>query len=75
MGTAPKSATNSEFLRSSGFARVFFKPADGGATWLHKATREMPKDEFPQAVERELTGKECEPHEIIYFKLYRARFR
>jgi hypothetical protein len=42
------------------------------ATWLHKA-RAMPKEEFRQAVERELTGKECEPHEIIYFKLYKSQ--
>jgi hypothetical protein len=42
------------------------------ATWLHKA-REMRKEEFRQAVERELTGKECEPHEIIYFKLYKSQ--
>jgi hypothetical protein len=30
------------------------------ATWLHKA-REMPKEEFKQEVERELTGQETEP--------------
>jgi hypothetical protein len=39
------------------------------ATWLHKA-RELPKEEFQQAVERELTGKITEPWEIVYFKLY-----
>jgi hypothetical protein len=44
------------------------------ATWLHKA-RAMPKEEFRQEVEKELTGKASEPHEIIYFKLTRARFR
>jgi hypothetical protein len=44
------------------------------ATWLHKA-RAMPKEEFRQAVERELTGKECEPHEIIYFKIYKSQIR
>jgi hypothetical protein len=33
----------------------------------------MPKEEFRQAVERELTGKGCEPHEIIYFKLYKSQ--
>jgi len=38
------------------------------ATWLHKA-RQMPKEQFKQAVEKELTGKESEPSEIIYFKL------
>jgi len=42
------------------------------ATWLHKA-REMPKEEFRQEVERELTGKETEPWEIIYFKLYQSQ--
>jgi hypothetical protein len=40
------------------------------ATWLHKA-REMPKEEFKREVEKELTGRESEPHEIIYFKLYK----
>jgi len=42
------------------------------ATWLHKA-REMPKDQFKQEVEKELTGRETEPWEIIYFKLYRSQ--
>ncbi|MGA2645779.1 MAG: hypothetical protein ABSF15_13795 [Candidatus Sulfotelmatobacter sp.] len=37
------------------------------ATWLHRA-REMPKEQFKQEVERELTGKEPEPWEVIYFK-------
>lgn len=38
------------------------------ATWLHRA-KELPKDE----VERYLTGKETEPWEIIYFKLYKSQ--
>ena len=42
------------------------------ATWLHKA-REMPKEEFKREVEKELTGRESEPHEIIYFKLYKSQ--
>jgi hypothetical protein len=42
------------------------------ATWLHKA-REMPKAEFQQAVEKELTGKDCEPSELIYFKVYKSQ--
>ncbi len=42
------------------------------ATWLHKA-REMPKEQFKQEVERELTGKDTEPWEIIYFKLYKSQ--
>jgi hypothetical protein len=40
------------------------------ATWLHKA-RSMPKEEFKREVEKELTGREAEPHEIIYFKVYK----
>ncbi|MFQ5875228.1 MAG: hypothetical protein ACE5JL_15710 [Dehalococcoidia bacterium] len=40
------------------------------ATWLHKA-RQMPKEAFKREVERHLTGKETEPWEIIYFKLYK----
>jgi len=49
---------------------------DGGefdcATWLHKAT-ELPKEDFKRAVESHLTGKETEPWEIIYFKLYKSQ--
>jgi hypothetical protein len=42
------------------------------ATWLHKA-REMPKEEFKREVEKELAGRDSEPHEIIYFKLYKSQ--
>src|SRR5437870_3879713 len=42
------------------------------ATWLHKA-RVLPKEQFRREVERELTGKETEPWEIIYFKLYKSQ--
>jgi hypothetical protein len=42
------------------------------ATWLHKA-HEMPKEQFKQEVEKELTGKDIEPSEIIYFKLYKSQ--
>src|SRR3974390_775200 len=42
------------------------------ATWVHKA-REMPKEEFKREVEKELTGRETEPHEIIYFKVYKSQ--
>ena len=42
------------------------------ATWLHKA-KEMPKEGFKSEVERHLTGKETEPWEIIYFKLYKSQ--
>ena len=42
------------------------------ATWLHKA-RQMPKAEFQREVEKELTGKENEPSELIYFKVYKSQ--
>ena len=42
------------------------------ATWMHKA-REMPKDEFKREVERELTGKDSELAELIYFKVYKSQ--
>jgi len=42
------------------------------ATWLHKP-REMPKEQFKQEVEKELTRRETEPWEIIYFKLYKSQ--
>jgi hypothetical protein len=42
------------------------------ATWLHKA-RLLPKEQFRREVEKELTGKETEPWEIIYFKLYKSQ--
>ena len=42
------------------------------ATWLHKA-RQMPKEDFKLAVEKELTGRETEPWEIVYFKFYQSQ--
>jgi len=42
------------------------------ATWLHKA-KEMPKEGFKDEVQRHLTGKDTEPWEIIYFKLYKSQ--
>ena len=42
------------------------------ATWLHRA-RQMPKEDFKKAAERELAGKETEPWEIIYFKFYQSQ--
>ena len=42
------------------------------ATWLHKA-KEMPKEGFKDEVQRHLTGKDTEPWEIIYFKLYNSQ--
>src|SRR5512133_692328 len=33
----------------------------------------MPRDEFTREVEKELTGRETEPHEILYFKIYKSQ--
>jgi len=42
------------------------------ATWLHKA-RELPKEQFKREVDKHLTGKDAEPTELIYFKLYKSQ--
>jgi hypothetical protein len=42
------------------------------APWVHKA-RSMSKEEFTREVEKELTGRESEPHDIIYFKVYKSQ--
>src|SRR5664279_3600449 len=42
------------------------------ATWLHKA-RKLPKEDFRREVEKELTGREEEPWELIYFKVYKSQ--
>ena len=34
---------------------------------------ELPKDQFRREVERELTGEDNEPWEIVYFKLYKSQ--
>jgi len=39
---------------------------------MHKA-RSLPRDQFKAEVERELTGRETEPTEIIYFKIYKSQ--
>ena len=64
-------STNASRDSSSKLARRDRQPLNC-ATWLHKA-RVMPKGEFKQEIERELTGKETEPWEIIYFKLYQSQ--
>jgi len=33
----------------------------------------MPKEEFRREVEKELTGREEEPSELIYFKVYKSQ--
>jgi len=42
------------------------------ATWLHKA-QNLSKDDFRRGVEKELTGKDSELWELIYFKLYKSQ--
>jgi hypothetical protein len=42
------------------------------APWVHKAGA-MPREEFKREVERHLTGRETEPHEILYFKVYKSQ--
>jgi len=42
------------------------------APWVHKASS-IPREEFKQEVERHLTGQETEPHEILYFKVYKSQ--
>lgn len=42
------------------------------ATWFHQA-QTLPKEEFRREVEKELTGKDSEPWELIYFKVYKSQ--
>jgi hypothetical protein len=42
------------------------------AIWLREAKR-LPKEEFKRAVEKHLTGRETEPWEILYFKVYKSQ--
>jgi hypothetical protein len=42
------------------------------APWVHKA-REMPREDFRREVERELTGRQEEASELIYFKVYKSQ--
>ena len=39
---------------------------------LHEA-RALPKEDFRRAVEKELTGREEEPSDLIYFKVYKTQ--
>ena len=42
------------------------------APWVHKASA-MPREEFKKEVDRFLTGKDSEPWEILYFKVYKSQ--
>jgi hypothetical protein len=39
---------------------------------VHKASA-LPRDEFKREVERHVTGQEAEPHEMLYFKVYKSQ--
>ena len=48
----------------------------GGALRLCNLVAQSPRDawqEFRRELEKELTGRETEPHEIIYFKVYKSQ--
>ena len=38
-----------------------------------RRARQMPKAKFQREVEKELTGKDSEPSELIYFKVYKSQ--
>jgi hypothetical protein len=42
------------------------------APWVHKAET-LPKEQFSQEVDRYLTGKNTEPWELIYFKVFKSQ--
>jgi hypothetical protein len=44
-----------------------------GTTSIVQPGWQMPKQEFKREVEKELTGQETEPSEIVYFKLYKSQ--
>jgi hypothetical protein len=42
------------------------------APWVHKA-KDLNREEFEREVERHLTGKESEPWDLMYFKVYKSQ--
>jgi hypothetical protein len=69
-----KELTGVGWTKGLELAKLARKQGQGfeSATWMHKA-REMPKEAFKREVEKELTGKDSEPSELIYFKLYKSQ--
>ena len=59
-------------------ARELVKVARAGgrnfdcAPWVHKANT-MPREQFKREVQRFLTGKDSEPWELLYVKLYKSQ--
>ena len=54
--------------------RVVRKDGDDfdSATWLHRAET-LPKEEFKREVHKHLHGKDSEPYELLYFKVYKTQ--
>jgi hypothetical protein len=71
---ARKDLKEVEWTKGLGLAKVARRDGEefDCATWLRKA-RSPPKDQFKQEAEKELTGWESEPWEIVYFKLYKTQ--
>ncbi len=42
------------------------------ATWLHKAET-LPKEKFKREVHKHVNGKDSEPYELMYFKVYKSQ--
>ncbi len=42
------------------------------ATWLHKAEA-LPKEDFKREVEQHISGKDSEPWELLYFKVFKSQ--
>jgi hypothetical protein len=42
------------------------------APWVHKA-KDLNREQFEREIERHLTGKESEPWELLYFKVYKSQ--
>ena len=49
------------------------RDSSGGSDAPGIQAREIPFQQFRREIEKELTGKEAEPHELIYFKLYKSQ--
>ena len=44
------------------------------ATWVHKA-QALSKEEFKREVEKHLTGRDTEPWELLYFKVFKSQLQ
>jgi hypothetical protein len=69
-----KSLKQVGWTKATDLAKVARRDGQGFdcATWMHKAQK-LPRAEFKREVERHLTGRETEPSEILYFKIYKSQ--